>query len=542
MRRTLEAPLRVVMVLVALVLLITCANVSNLLVAKATGRRKEMAVRLAMGAGRLRIARQLLVESLILAFAGGAMGLAVAYGTTRALLVLAPSEQARLALSASPDLRILAFTLVASAMAALVFGLLPAREATKTDLVSTIKEQAGSIAGGHGGRVRKALVVVQVTLALLLLLGSGLFVQSLRNLQRVDPGFRPTNLVRFKLDPMLSGYDVERTKQFYESLRERLESMPGVDSAGLAVVAIMEGDEWDSTVTVEGYRAADGEDMNPHFNSISAGYLETLGLRVRAGRDFDERDVMEGKKVVVVNETFARKYFQEKFPVGYHLAFGGGPSVKPDMEIIGVVEDAKYEDLRDEVPRQVMVSYLQSDWATEMTAYVRTSLPSEQMFAAIRKEVRGLDPSTPVFDMNSMEDQLDRSLSVERLVAWLSSAFGVLATVLAFVGLYGVTAFSVARRSSEIGIRMALGAKASTVVRMVLREVVRLSALGVAIALPGAWWLTQLIRSQLYGVEPRDLPTIALTTIGLLAVALGAGAVPAVRASRVNPVTVLRCE
>jgi predicted permease len=541
-REELTKPLRVLMILVGLVLLITCANVSNLLVAKATSRTKEIALRLALGARRPAIVKQLLVESLLLAVAGGVLGLALAYWTTRGLILLAPTEQVRLALSATPDSRILLFTLALSGLAAVAFGLLPALQAARTDLLGTMKQASGTSAAGHGARIRKTLVVVQVVVALVLLLGSALFVQSLSNLNQVDPGFQAGNLVRFKIDPTLGGYDVPGTKQFYQRLLDRIRSLPAVESAGLAVVAIMEGNEWDSTISVEGYRTGEGEDMNPHFNSISPGYLGTLGLAIRAGRDFDDRDQMGAKGAVIVNETFARKYFPEGSPIGYHLGWGDGPNVKLDLEIVGVVQDAKYEDLRDEIPRQVFVAYPQSEWATEMTAYVRTSTDSETMFAAIREEVRKLDASMPIFDMNTMEDQLDRSLSVERLVALLSSAFGFLATLLAFLGLYGVTAFGVARRSAEIGLRMALGAKGGSVVRMVLKEVAILSGIGVGIGLPLTWWLGQLVQSQLYGVAPRDPSTLALATLSLVAVALAAGAVPALRASRVSPTSVLRYE
>lgn len=542
-RRTLETPLRVLMVFVALVLLITCANVSNLLVAKATSRQKEIAMRLAVGAGRRRILQQLLVESLLLAFIGGLGGLFVGFLTSNGLIALAPSEQQRLVLSPFPDGRVLLFTFAVSVIAAVAFGLVPALQAARTDLVSTMKETSSAASGqGHGTRLRKSLVVVQVTVALMLLLGAALFVQSLRNLHTLDPGFQATNLVRFKLDPMLGGYDVAETKAFYARLRERLGALSGVESAGLAVVAIMEGNEWDSTVTVEGYRSEDGENMNPHFNSISPAYFESLGLSLLAGRDFGARDREGAKKVVVVNETFAKRYFGNESPVGYHLGFGGAPDTVPDMEIIGVVEDAKYENLRDDVPRQVFTMYQQNDWATEMTAYVRTSVSSDAMFESIRREVQDLDATMPIFDMNTMEDQLDRSLAVERLTAFLSGAFGLLAAVLAFVGLYGVTAYGVTRRSAELGLRMALGATGRAVTSMVLKEVLWLAAIGVAISLPCVWFLGRLVESQLYGVAPRDPVTIVLATTALVAVTIVAGALPAVRASRLNPVSVLRYE
>lgn len=315
-----------------------------------------------------------------------------------------------------------------------------------------------------------------------------------------------------------------------------------MESAGLALVAIMEGSEWDSTVTVEGYRAKDGEDMNPHFNAVSPHYFKTLGIPVKLGREFDQRDRLGATPAILVNETFTKRYLGDRSPLGYHVGFGAGPQVKPDMEIVGVVADTKYEDLREPIPRQVYVASDQRKTQSGMTVYVRTRLPSEKMFAAVRGEVRNLDPGIPLFDMNTMEDQLDRSLALERFVAYCASGFGLLATVLAVTGLYGVTAYSVARRSREIGIRMALGAEAAAVVRLVLREVALLAVLGIAIALPAVWWLTQLVRSLLFGIEPRDPVTIGGSALALLAVALASGALPALRASRLDPVKVLRYE
>lgn len=542
MRHAMEIPLKVLMCLVAIVLLISCANVSNLLVARAAGRRKEVAVRQALGAGRARIARQLFVESVLLALAGGVLGLAVSYFSTRALLVFAPTESIRESFSTAPDLRTLAFTLGVSLAAAVLFGLFPAWQASKVNLATAMKEQAGSVAGGHGATTRKILVTAQVTLSLVLLVGGGLFVQSLRNLRNVNPGFRATNLVRFNIDPQLTGYGHERTRAFYGQLRQRLESLPGAESAALAAIGVMDNDSWDSTITVEGYQAGDGENMNPNFNSVSPGYFKTLGIAMKEGREFDARDHLKAEKVVVVNETFAKRYFQGRSPLGYHIGSGRGPHVKLDRTIIGVMADAKYRRLRDEVPRQVVICDDQSERQTGMIVYVRTSLPSKQMFHAIRGEVAALDPAIPLHDMVTMEDQLDRSLSLERMVAFLSSAYGLLASLLAVIGLYGVTAYGVARRSREIGIRMALGAESAAVIRMVLREVLILAGVGIAIALPVTWWLTKYVQSQLYGIEPRDPATIAMAALGLLAVAAAAGAAPAFRASRLDPVQVLRYE
>jgi len=375
LRGALEVPLRILGALVVLVLLIACANISNLLVARAAAREREISIRLGLGAGRWRIVRQLLVESFVLAGAGAALGLVVGYWTARALRLLAPDDQVRLAISAAPDARILAFSLTAAAIAALLFGLLPALQVSRPDLVGALKEQAGSIAGGRA-RLRRTLVVVQVALSLVLLMGSGLFLRSLRHLRTVDPGFEPTNLVRFKLDPTLSGRDVESTKAFYRELRERLEAIPGVESVGLAVIAIMEGNEWDSTVRVEGYRSQDGEDMNPHFNSVSPGYFRTLGIPFVAGQDFDHRLGTPARKAVIVNQTFARRYFGDRSPLGYHLGFEAAPDEPPELEIIGVVADAKYEELGETIPRQIFVAAAQHDWASQMTVYVRAALPT----------------------------------------------------------------------------------------------------------------------------------------------------------------------
>ncbi len=542
LRRQLEDPLWILMALVGLVLLIACANVSSLQVARGAARRRDMSIRRALGATRGDIVRQLLVESLMLAGIGTVLGLVVSYGTTRAILFLAPDEQTRLAFSTALDARVLAFNLVVAVGAALLFGLAPALQLSGGDVFTPLKEQSGSVTGGAGVRLRKSLVALQVALSLLLLMGSGLFIQSLMNLRDVDAGFQADNLLRFKLDPMLSGYDVAGAKQFYERLQRRLEALPGVESAALSVVAIMEGDEWDSSVSVEGYQSVDGEDMNPHFNSISPDYFKTLGMAVLEGQDFDEQIGTPDRKAVVVNETFARRYFGERSPVGYHMGFGTGPGTKLDMEICGVVEDAKYEGLREEIPRQVFVSYRQNEWASEMTGYVRTSLPSTQMFSLIRDEVRAMDSKIPLFDMATMQDTLDRSLALERLVAFLSGAFALLATILAVVGLYGVSSYNVARRLREIGIRLALGAESGRIVWMVLREVLTLAGVGIAIGLPAGWWLTSLAESQLYGVEARDPLSLALASVGLLTAAVLSGALPAYRAARTDPVRVLRYE
>ena len=542
MRNSLEKPLKVLFGLVVFLLLITCVNVSNLLVARGAARQKEISVRLALGAGRRRILAHLLSESLVLALISGVVGLAVAFFTVQGLLLLAPNDETRVALSAIPDWRILGFNFIASTLAALIFGLAPAWQATRTSVSSVLKDQAGSIAGGAGTRLRKVLVVAQVALCFLLLIGSGLFVQSLSNLENLDPGFSARNVIRFKIDPTLSGYTPERTKAFYADMQQRLQRLPGIESMGFAVVSIMEGDEWDSTVKVEGYTSEDGENMNPHFNSISPGYFKTMNIPIKAGRDFEEKDFKSPVKVGIVNETFAKRYFKDRSPVGYHFGFGGNPKEPADIEIIAVVGDAKYEDLNGEIPRQIFVLNQQQTWASQMTGYVRTTRPSVEAFSTVRQAVAEVDATLPLFDMNTMEDQLDRSLSLQRLVAYLSAAFGFLATALCIIGLYGVTAYTVARRMREFGVLMAFGAQSGDVIGKVLKECALLAVIGICIGFPLVWWLSGFVENQLFGVAARDPYIYAGVALLLLSVAAIAGIMPAWRASRISPWIVLRYE
>lgn len=542
LRRQMEQPMLILMGLVGLVLLIACANVSNLMVARGAARRREISIRRALGAGRWRIVQQVLDESALLAFLGALLGLAVSYGATRVILLLAPDDQARMAISPNADGRILLFSIAVAGVAALLFGLLPALQLSRGDVFAALKEESSSVSGGQGVRLRKALVVIQVSLSLALLAGSSLFLQSLRNLQRVDPGFEATNLIRFKINPLLSGYDVPGAKAFFRELQGRVEGLPGVRSAGLAVVPIMEGDEWDSTISVEGYAAALDENMNPHFNAVSPRYFKTLGIDFVAGEDFSDQVGREGRTAAIVNQTFVRSYFRDRNPIGYHIGFGRGPNTELNIEIVGVIRDSKYEDLRQEVPRQIFVPYQQNNWATEMTCYVRTTLPSDQMFSAIRQELKAINPMIPLYDMNTMQDQLDRSLSLQRLVGFLSICFALLATLLALVGLYGVTSYGVLRRMREISIRIALGAGRRRVVKMVLLEVALLVGAGIAVGLPVTWWSAGLVRNQLYGIEARDPLSLGLSMAALVIVALLAGAIPAWRAARTNPARVLRCQ
>jgi predicted permease len=540
MRNDFSTALIVLMCMVGLVLLIACANVANLLIARGFMRQKEIAVRLSLGSSRRRLIRQLLVESLVLSGAGGILGLAVAFALTRGLLAAVPTQGRALLVAASPDPRILAFTFALTVGTGIVFGLLPALRASRTDPWTTMKDTMGSIAGTRGSLfMRKGLVTAQVALSFLLLFGAGLFVRSLQNLKTTDTGVALDNLIMFQISPSLSGYDDERGNLFLQQVVERLRAAPGVTSAALAVVPILAGDEWDNSTAVEGHKAKDGENTQSWMNAISPGYFATMRIPMVEGRDFRPNDAARQWKVAVVNRRFAEHYFAGKSAVGKHIGFGGGPNPKLDIEIVGVVANALYEGPREGIRRQVYVP----NWGKgSSTIYVRTQTPSSAAFGMIRNELKQLDRSIPIYAMNTVEGRLDETLLTDRLIAMLSAGFGFVATLLASVGLYGVMAFVVAQRRKELGIRLALGAQPGFVVWIVMREVLLLLAIGLAIGIPSAMALGQYVASQLYGIQARD-PVTAGATVGLLTlVSAAAGLIPAQRASRIDPMLALRTE
>jgi predicted permease len=552
LRQQLESPLKLLFYIVGGVLLIACANVASLLIARASSRQKEIAVRLALGASRGRIVGQLLVESVMLAAVGGLLGLAVAAWTTRFLLGFLPATGTPHLISGSIDYRILLFNFALSLLTGLLFGLVPALRSTKPNLAPTLKDQVGAVVGSGSMRLRKGLVIAQVTVSILLLVGAGLFIRSLRNLRLLDLGLKTENLIAFNVAPTLSGYTPLRTKQFDKQLLDRVRELPGVTSMAFAQMGLLEGNEWDSSISVEGYEAKPGEDMGPYCNAVSPGYFKTMGIGLLDGRDFDERDVryeagdpnaqLPSYRVAIVNESYAKHYFGDRSPIGRHIGFGINPGTKTPIEIIGVVKDAKYTGVRDDIPRQVFFAFMENDFAGGAVMYVRTAILSEAAFGSIRQVMRQLDSNIPMYNPRTMEAQLDQSLLNDRLVATLSAAFGVLATLLAVIGLYGVMAFTVTRRTREIGVRMALGAVQGDVVWLVMREVLTLVGTGIVLGLAGAWGLGRLVSSQLYGVTANDPATIAGAAVLLAAVALVAGYVPARRATRVNPVLALRYE
>jgi len=539
LRSQAETPLVVLMGLVGLVLLITCANVANLLLARSSARQREMAVRLALGASRGRLVRQLLVESLVLGLAGGAGGVVFAAWTGEALLAALPFDQARVVLSSEPDLRVTLFAFALSLATGIAFGLVPALQSARPDLAPTLKNEAGSVVGGGASRFRRGLVVAQVALSLLLLVGAGLFTRSLMNLRDLDPGFRSRQLLAISVDPSLNGYPLEERQALLGRIRDDLAAEPGVRSVGLAEVPLMTNSDWSSTVKVEGYESKEGEDMNPYFNGVSTAFFTTLGQPLVAGRDLLDSDALGAPRVAVVNEVFARYFFGDGEAVGRHFSFGRDGL---DVEIVGVVRDGLQGTLREEPRRNVYVPWSQSQSLGGVTFYVRSEVEPTALADRARAVVREADPALPISDLKTLEHQIVESLFVERLVAALSAAFGLLATLLAGLGLYGVMSQAVALRTREIGVRVALGARRRDVLLLVLGEVALLTGSGVLLGLPGGYGLGRLIEAQLYGVTAADSLTFGLAVGVLLFASFLAGYLPAVRAAGLDPMRALRSE
>ncbi len=537
LREQFSTPLVLLMGMVGLVLLIACANVANLLMARAPARQREVAVRLALGASGGRIVRRLLVESVLLAAAGALVGLLLAAWTSGLLLgVLLPGDGAR-SFTATPDGRVLGFAALVSLVTALVFGLVPALQAARPQLVDALKEEGGRVVSAGHTRLRRVLVVAQVALSLLLLIGAGLFGRTLWNLRSLDPGFDTTGVITFSVDPSLSGYDTTRTLAFYQHLQEELRQLPGVTGVSLGGVAPFTNNLVVSTIKVEGYQSKDGEDMNPHVNAIGPGYFRTLGMTLVAGRDFTNRDIATAQDVAIISETMARLYFGKENPIGRRMGWGG-PSAPLSIDIVGVAKDSKDNMLRDDIARVVYTPYAQDSELNQMTFFVRATGGVRP--DSLRQVVERADPGVPVFDLKSMDAQKTESLFIDRMVAILSVAFGVVATLLAAMGIYAVMSYTVARRTREIGVRMALGAARGRVVWLIMRDVLTLTAVGACVGLPAALAASRLVESQLFGLSPVDPPAILLAVVSLFGVAVLAGYLPASRASRVDPLRAIR--
>jgi len=539
-----QTPLWVLAALSGAVLLLACANLANLLLARATTRELEMAVRLAIGAGRKRIIRLLLVESLLLSVIGTVVGLGLAFLADHVLLAtyFSADSAGDFPISSVPDVRVLVFALGATLLTTLVFGLVPAIQSSRADVAPALNDRAGSGAGGKQVFLRELLVAGQIALALLLLIGASLFLRTLANLKTTGPGFSTEHLVTFRVDPSLNGYTDERTKDFFRRLTDDLQALPGVSSVGLSTMPFLQGYGWSNPVIAEGYVTDPGQEQPATLSEISPNLFTTLGVPIVAGRDFTP---FETRPVTLINESFARKYFAGRNPIGLHIGLVNEQSVAqdvPNLEVVGVVKDLKFKNLRDPAPVQAYYPYWQGVKFRFMTFYLRTRFDPRRVMETVREQVRRLDPNVPVVDLRTINEQIGLSLKTERLVASLSAVFGALATALAVIGLYGVMAYSVARRRREIGIRVALGALQSDVLWMVMQQVVVLSGAGLAVGGPLAFALSSLIRSQLYGLQPHDPFTYVSAAVVLAAAACAAGFIPSWRASRVDPMLALRHE
>jgi predicted permease len=530
-----EAPLRILMGIVGVVLLIACANVANLLLARATARQSEMALRLAIGASAGRIVRQLLVECLLLAIAGGATGILLAVWMDRLLIRFV----AQASLAATPDLRVLGFTLAICIATGMLFGLAPALSASRLGNIAALK--TGGRVTGDGTRLRGSLVVAQLSLCLLLLVAAGQFVRSLANLRRLDMGLQARNVLQFSVNPSMNGYTKQQSGRFYRALMENVRQIPQVEAAGASALAVLDEDWWSPAITTDVGGPQRGTE-NPNATLVSAGYLGALRIPLLLGRDFTTADDTSGHPVVLVNQAFARRYFGDRNPVGHRIGLGDAQGTPTDLEIVGVVRDSKFFNLRDAIRPLIYFDNDQNPDVQQINVYLRTSSDPAIVFAEVRHTIAILDAAVPVFGMRTLEEQADLTIAQDRMVTLLTTLFGVMAAMLSAIGIYGVMSFRVARRTREIAVRMALGARRGSVTWMVMREVLLLALAGIALALPAAWFLMGLVQSQLFGVAPHDPASLA-TASGMLAlVALAAGYLPVRRAAGIEPMNALRTE
>ena len=540
LRDRFRGPLLILMVIVGVVLVIACANVASLLLARAAARRRETAVCLAIGAGRVRLIRQGLAEALLLAFAGGVGGLLLATWGGKALASLVSSGALPISIDVTPDIRVLAFALLVSSATAVVFGLVPAMRASRIDPLAAIKT-----AGPDGRRVRTplrhALVVTQIALSLVLLVGAGLFVRSLTKLREIDTGFDPDRVLLFELAPPVDGQplSIQQKRDIYRRLLARARTVPGVEAVSASFTGLFSRGTWGNAITVEGFVPRPGVTPRTLANSITPGYFEVMRIAVLRGRGFTEDDREAAPKVAVINQTFARQFFGDANPLGKRV--GLGSPAKEMMEIVGVTEDAKYVDLREEKRPMLYVPFSQYNQHLHELE-VRIAGAPAAMAQALRRELAAVDPRLALVATTELGDQVDASIVAERLVAKLSATFGLLALTVAAIGLYGVLAYVTTQRTGEIGIRMALGAGRRAVRWLVVRDTLVTVAAGVMIGMPAALLVARLLSTQLYEVSPYDPLTLALALIALSVAAFLAACVPARRATSVDPLTALRCE
>lgn len=541
LRKDVQMPLLIIMAMVGLVALMACANVGSLLLVRAAGRIREMSVRYALGAKRARVIRQLVVEGLLLGLSGGALGILLAPRFSAVLInMMWGGERTDLPFSPHADGRILVFNFALAVVASLLFSLAPAVQFWRPNLAPALKQQV--ITAGGPLHFRRIAVAIQVGLSLVLLVGAGLFMRTLRNLKTLNVGFPTDHLVTFRVDPSLAGYARSADVELDTRVLQTLSATPGVRSVAGTTDAELANTGVGNNITIAGYAARDDEDMNVEHPRVSPGYFSAMGVPLIAGREFTEADRAGTQKVATVNETLARRFFgSPDRALGHYFTQGAG-DVKPDIEIVGVVKDAKHENVRAEIKPTTFTPYLQEKDPGAMSYYIRTVQSPEAAESTIRQAMQTLDAKLVLDNFRTMTEQVEDTLTTERVIAFLAESFGGLAALMAAIGLYGVLAYSTAQRTSEIGIRMALGATRASVVRVVLTEVLWLAGIAVAAALPLSLLLGRAVRSQLFGVSSSDPLSLIMATLLIVLVAISAASLPARRAAKVDPIVALRYE
>ncbi len=538
-----KGPLRALMGMVGLVLMIACANLASLLVARGEARQREIALRLALGASRWRLVRQLVSESLVLAVAGGLAGVMLASWTLSLIVRAVPENSGASGLTPQLDYRVFIFAAAISILTGILFGLAPAMRATRADIQTVLKDQGSSVSAGRANvRTRKVLLAGQIALTAVLLAAAGLFAHSLLNLNRQDLGVRPDHVLQFSISPELNGYTPPQSATLVGQIRKSIEALPGVRSVSASEIPMLANSNSSSNITVPGYKEQENENMDVDQNWVGPDFLAAMGAPLMSGREISESDTATSPSVAVVNEKFAQRFFAGRNPIGQYFGFGGGDDVKLDVQIVGVVRDSKNVDLRQEIHPYVLVPYSHSSHFGNATFYVRTSQDPVSLATAVRKAVRDYDGKLSIFDLRTLLAQVDDIVFTDRLVTYFSLALGLLASLLAAVGLYGVMAYVVARRTREIGIRMALGASQRNVAGMVLQEIAGIAGVGLIVGLTAAYALGRALESLLFGVKASD-PFVFVAATGLLiVVAALAGWLPARSAARVDPMVALRYE